>query len=280
VIEDVLFQFVNHYKAPTEEGYCRDTNIYCIPWSQCRANVMLVNKLLLEPAGTATHRWQKYTALNLLPIQTQGSVEWRHMHGTADMEKLTTWLNIIGSIVKFSKNAGLDDVVKTIKVLNDTSAYQQFFNSILQGYLPYNDTYRGPMADGVINAKNGLLNWELAKSKPKASKLYKTREEAPIWTTVPGQPEPAPAADAAAVNPLGRRARTEPPPNPLRGGGGRFIVGRNDFLDEVGLAEQAAPPVEWDAVINTEMQRIHEARQRRLQELAERLVGQNNQGEF
>lgn len=167
VIEDVLFRYVNFHKAPTEEGYCRDTNIYCIPWSQCRVNTMFVNNLLLSPVGTATHRWQKYTALNLQPIQTQGTVEWRHMHGTADMEKLTTWLNVIGSIMKFSKEASLEDVVKTIKILNDTSAYQQFFNSILQGYLQYEEEYRGPMSDGVINAKNGLFNWEINKAAPK-----------------------------------------------------------------------------------------------------------------
>ncbi len=171
VVEDVLFEFVNFSNAKEKQGYCRDTNIYCIPWSQCRMNQQLVGKLFNNPVG-AFKRWQKYTALNLLPILTQGTVEWRHMHGTADMKKLTTWFNLIGSIMAFAKNASFEDVVKTIKVLNDTSAYQQFFNSVLQGYIPYDNTYQPAMSDGVINAKSSLINWELNKDKPTKKSIY------------------------------------------------------------------------------------------------------------
>lgn len=174
VIEAVLFQFVNHYKCKDPQGYCRDTNLYCIPWSGCRMNRNFIERFFANPAmlvpdrrGLGTRAWEKYTALNFKPIGEHGTVEWRHMHGTADMDKLSKWLNMIGSIMKFCKEQEFMDIVKTIKVLNDVSTYQQFFQSVLGGNLEYKEEYRAPMAEGVINAKYSLINWEANKDKPK-----------------------------------------------------------------------------------------------------------------
>jgi hypothetical protein len=164
VFEDVLFHYANHHKEKTEYGYCRDTGVYCIPWNQCRMNVEFVRKMFNDPKS-AVKNWQKYTALNMLPIATQGTVEWRHMHGTNDMEKLKTWFNLIGSIMAFAKKVDFDDVVKTIQSLNDTSAYQQFFYSVLQNYLPYNESYAHCMAEGVMHAKYGLINKDVKLEK-------------------------------------------------------------------------------------------------------------------
>jgi hypothetical protein len=170
VVEDVLFRFVNHYNAPTPDGYSRDTNLYCIPWNQCRMNFGLVNKLFANPGG-ALKNWQKYTALNLLPVISQGTVEWRHMHGTNDMDKLKKWFDMIGSIMLFAKTADFNDVVQTVYVLNDTSAYQQFFNGVFQGTLPYTDDYQVALAEGVINAKYALVSWEKLKGKADPKKV-------------------------------------------------------------------------------------------------------------
>lgn len=165
VFENVLFQYVNHYKKQEEQGYCRDTNLYCIPWSACKMNKHFVDTVFNSPGDV--RMWEKYTALNLAPIREHGTVEWRHMHGTADMEKLTTWLNLIGSIMKFCKENSFDDIVKTVKVMNDVSTYQQFFQAVLQDTLPYQEEYRRPMAEGIVNAKYSLLNWEAKKSGKK-----------------------------------------------------------------------------------------------------------------
>jgi hypothetical protein len=180
VFESVLFQFVNHYKAKEKQGYCRDTNLYCVPWSQCRMNRNFIEKFFDDPSifvpdrrGLGTRQWEKYTALNFIPISEKGTVEWRHMHGTADMEKLSIWLNIIGSVMKFCKSNSFDDIVKTIKVLNDVSTYHEFFTSVLGDTLPYLEEYRQPMAEGVVNAKYSLMNWEVNKNKPKEKKSKK-----------------------------------------------------------------------------------------------------------
>lgn len=169
VFEEVLFQYVNHYKKKEEQGYCRDTNLYCIPWSACRMNRKFVDNLFSNAAHTH-HNWQKYTALNLLPISEKGTVEWRHMHGTCDMEKLTTWYNIIGAIMRFAKERSFDSIVDTIKVMNDVSTYKQLFDEVLSGTLVYDEQYRKLLRDGVVNAKYSLLNWEFNKDMPKNKK--------------------------------------------------------------------------------------------------------------
>jgi hypothetical protein len=165
VIEDVLFRFVNRYRVDEAEhpdGMCRDTNIYCVPWSQCRMNTRLIERLLFNP-GEVPANWQKYSALNLIPVQTQGTVEWRHLHGTNDMDKLLKWLNVIGSIMQYAKNTPFDEVITQLKRLNDVSTYQQFFQSIVGTHIPYSEDYRRLLADGCINAKYSLINWEPMK---------------------------------------------------------------------------------------------------------------------
>lgn len=186
VFEEVLFQFINHFKAPEEQGYCRDTNLYCIPWSACRMNNKAIEKVF-QAQSTFRH-WQKYTALNILPVTDKGTVEWRHMHGTCNMEKLTIWANLIGAIMRYCKSANLDDVVQRIKTLNDVSTYQQFFEEVLRHVLPYDEKYRRLMAEGVVNAKLALINWdgskEVKKGKPKTLDNY-----AGLGLMPPGPPD-------------------------------------------------------------------------------------------
>ncbi len=154
VVEDVMFQFVNT-GLPEGVGE-RDTNLYCVPWSQCRMNRTLLSTLLQLGHKAAFKNWQKYTALNLVPITTYGTVEFRHMHGTSDMGKLTTWINLIGSLMRFSKESTYDEIVATLKILNDVSAYERFYTAVLGNYLPYNETFRQKLFDGVLNAKYSL----------------------------------------------------------------------------------------------------------------------------
>lgn len=44
--------------------------------------------------------WSKYTAFNLKPVTSFGSVEFRHMHGTGDAEEINTWLHVLENLWK------------------------------------------------------------------------------------------------------------------------------------------------------------------------------------
>lgn len=183
--EAVIFQFINHHNKREDQGFCRDTNLYCIPWLGCKINRKMVDKVFNDldgfredGRGTGTGRnWRKYTALNFLPIGTQGTIEWRHMHGTNDMDKLTIWFNVIGAIMDFCQRKTFEEVRQTILTLNDTSAYQRFFTDVLQNSLPYSEQYRRAMSEGVIQAKLSLSGFKERKpvvTKKAAKPLFGT----------------------------------------------------------------------------------------------------------
>lgn len=157
VAEDILFEFV---------GGNRESNIYCIPWAHCRAHFDLIQSFLSNPTSQLK-KWNKYTALNLIPLSSYGTVEFRQMHGTADFDKLQRWINIIGSIFRMAKETELNALIAEIKTLNTTSQYEQFFQRMIGGNLPYNDKYRSKMEEGVIFAKYSLIS--LSKKSNKKS---------------------------------------------------------------------------------------------------------------
>lgn len=160
IAEEILFEYV---------GGHRDSNIYCIPWSQCRSHFDLIQNFLTRP-DFQLKKWNKYTALNLLPLSSIGTIEFRQMHGTADMEKITRWVNIIGAMFKWAKEVELKDLIGEIKTLNTTSQYETFFNRLVGSQLVYNDTYRAKLEAGVISAKYSLIS----ASRPKNSKASDT----------------------------------------------------------------------------------------------------------
>lgn len=290
VVEAILFQYVNHHKKQEEQGYCRDTNLYCIPWSSCRMNRNFIEKFFDNPAvfvpdrrGLGVRAWEKYTALNFLPIAEHGTVEWRHMHGTADMEKLTTWLNIVGSIMKFCKENTFDDIVKTIKVLNDVSTYQQFFTAVLGGVLEYKAEYRSPMAEGVINAKYSLINWEANKGKDKTATKKSLAAEAllrplePDWEAMEALEDMAPENTPQPWAGDAPRAAFDGEVNPARFGdalrglrAGQVPVAQQVREAVAGLVEQDALAAARERIARQErnMRAAEQERWRQMQEAA------------
>jgi hypothetical protein len=199
VVEDILFRFV---------GQDRENNIYCLPWSQCRMHHDRVDKITSNVDRTS-RSWQKYTALNLIPLRSQGTVEFRQMHGTADMKKLTTWINLIGCIFKYGTNTELTELIKEIKALNSTSEYEVFFGRVLGNYLPYTPDYRTSLEGGIISAKYGLINWKKDKKEAKdasaGSAVYNTDWPAPIDDVEEDEEEPE--------RPMFRQVPVPPPHN-------------------------------------------------------------------
>ena len=161
IVEDIIFEFV---------GNNRDTNIYCIPWNQCRNHFNLIDNFLRDSNYTLAS-WQKYTAVNLIPLASLGTMEFRQMHGTSDLGKLTQWVNIIGALFKYGKSHELKDLIAKVMTLNNTSQYEQFFTEVLGGQLAYSERYRQRMEEGIIFGKYTLSTYgttplKLSKSAP------------------------------------------------------------------------------------------------------------------
>ena len=89
VYEEVLFAMV----APN-----RKDNIHCVPLTETLLNVRYKYDLTNMVAS-----WHKYTALNILPLQKLGTVEFRHLQGTDDVELVAEWLMVLEGLWVYSQ---------------------------------------------------------------------------------------------------------------------------------------------------------------------------------
>jgi Putative amidoligase enzyme len=150
-LERVLFDFI---------GNDRDNNIFCVPWYQCSISQDFVRKFAND-ANYTTRSWQKYTALNILPLRSQGTLEFRHLEGTCDVTRITNWLNILGCIVKYTVDNSLDDIKQLILNMNTVSNYGAFVENVFGQWAPLltsNPDYQLSISNGVIDSKICLLN--------------------------------------------------------------------------------------------------------------------------
>lgn len=69
----------------------RRNNIYCVPLMATSMPRYIQQKGLNGMVGA----WHKYTALNAKPLSQFGTVEFRHLQATDDMDTIDRWLSII-----------------------------------------------------------------------------------------------------------------------------------------------------------------------------------------
>ena len=169
-MERCLFNFV---------GADRDKNIYCVPLhSTVYLRTLNYWEKQKNPAYIAK-TWQKYTALNLVPMLTYGTVEFRHMHGTADLYKLRQWLLILTNLFNVADKP-FEELREQLFALNTTCAYEDLFNQVFGGIVPYTDEYSELLEEGILTAKMS----ELQPSTPAVA-----RPTATLWATPPEMDE-------------------------------------------------------------------------------------------
>jgi len=78
-------------------GEKRKHNIHCVPLSYT-----LLPKYYNCSISTLIDSWSKYTAFNLKPVKTQGTVEFRHLFGTGDKKVYQRWLTMLMELWSFA----------------------------------------------------------------------------------------------------------------------------------------------------------------------------------
>jgi hypothetical protein len=174
VFENLLFAFV---------GNDRDKNIFCVPWQETTLSYSVIPKLVTDPGSI--RNWQKYTALNLLPIMSQGSVEWRHLHGTSNRDQIYTWLRLIGHMYAYVLSCEFDKTADVFKALNTSSAYDKMLDEVYKG-----DADRLRVPNYRVLLEEGVLAMKFALMEPaKQIKVSKNIDWTPAWTVDPGLQE-------------------------------------------------------------------------------------------
>lgn len=180
----------------------RYNNIFCVPLHETRATFdVVVNGDVNDWVGRWKN-WEKYTAINLLPMFSLGTIEFRHMGGTCDLERINTWTTIIGKMFAWARTHSLDETINVLKVLNTTSQYQAILTQIFGEVAPAlrNNTFIQDMEAGVLMLKYGCSN-----SKKK-------KEESPQLPQWPDLPQAAPAREAPRRARLGDFVAVAPAP--------------------------------------------------------------------
>jgi hypothetical protein len=85
------------------------------------------------------NNWHKYTALNLLPIGRLGSVEFRHMPGTFNIQQIVNWIDLICCLKVYAYRNTLESIIDDITRLNSNSRYHQFVEKVFQDRCIYLD---------------------------------------------------------------------------------------------------------------------------------------------
>jgi len=84
LLEPFFFSFV---------GEKRKSSIYCVP-----LNYTTLPSIYCKAFSEIADSWHKYTAFNILPVKSFGTVEFRHLEGTNDLNRFTTWLTAIKAL--------------------------------------------------------------------------------------------------------------------------------------------------------------------------------------
>lgn len=151
-VEELLFSYV---------GDDRKDNIFCVPWNQCGLSYNIVGKIASYEGKSVwpLRIWQKYSALNMLPISEQGSIEFRHLGGTCDLKKIMGWINILSCIHKYSTTLSFSDIRAKIMNMNTVSNYREWMTEVFGEYA---DLLRIPgfekqLSSGVVDSKLSLM---------------------------------------------------------------------------------------------------------------------------
>lgn len=127
----------------------RKNNIHCVPLDQ---TTLCENYRRTLPLFV--QKWSKYTALNLLPLSTQGTIEFRHMEGHKDAEKFEAWLKTLENLWAYGKSNILNK-----GFLNKPNAILDAFDVIFRDAWIKNIRASVPalVADSLIDIKLALL---------------------------------------------------------------------------------------------------------------------------
>jgi len=154
-VERLLFQYV----SPN-----RKDSIFCVPWYQSGLTYDYVTSMMENPKSTKN--WQKYSALNLIPIYVQGSIEFRHLEGTCDVTRITNWISFIGKLFDAATTKSLAEVRDELCNMNTVSNYREWLTTLFGGYAEHFlnlPDYERALFHGVVDSKYMLSSGEKAK---------------------------------------------------------------------------------------------------------------------
>lgn len=118
----------------------RRNNIHCVPLTETA-----MPALYKKPLPMLVKAWHKYTALNLKRLVDLGTMEFRHLHGTGDVQEFNTWLSVLENLWKLCQRTTISEAT-----LNKQNILE-WFETIFSG-APTILAYRTTLFDIIRNS--------------------------------------------------------------------------------------------------------------------------------
>lgn len=148
LFEDALFEFA---------GAWRYNNIFTVPVS---------NTTLCQPAMVDVHNeygplmtvqnWPKYSALNVAPLFTMGTIEFRQMGGTWNEEQIQVWVLMCACIRHFAQDLSVGTFRELLRTMKTQSNYADLARKVfgsLAGYLNLTNSINERIVDAKVFLK-------------------------------------------------------------------------------------------------------------------------------
>lgn len=136
LFEDLLFEFA---------GESRRRANFCVPISETQLTHHIRNLIYdVIPFESLSRSWDKYSALNLRNLvglseeedpegkTKKGTAEFRHFGGTADLNQILNWTNILLRIYEYSKRTPLDIFVEKFNYMKSFHDFNQFKQEVFK----------------------------------------------------------------------------------------------------------------------------------------------------
>jgi len=144
----------------------RLNSIFCSPLHEDIGRVKgEINKLYAQD-GVRLMGWSKYFALNIEPLwgvpmesAKIGTVEFRHMAGTTDVEHIIEWINLIVGLKISAKKMDTQELVKSLNKMNTISSYNHLVTEVFKDWAAHllsQPTFKEDVEHGVLMAKMTL----------------------------------------------------------------------------------------------------------------------------
>ncbi len=129
----------------------RRNNIHCVPLTDTH----LPSKYHKDILHLRNH-WTKYAALNICRLRDLGTFEFRHLHGTGDVNEVSVWLKILDNLWTLSRQVVIDE-----EALSDHARIYAWFDTI------FNPSEKTMMLGGQLHniIQNSLVDVKFSTIK-------------------------------------------------------------------------------------------------------------------
>lgn len=122
IFEDSLFEFADAK---------RKNSIFCVPIYKSGLCMALSDYLYKDCNFLSViEQWNKYSSLNILPLTSKGTIEFRIFPGTDEFKKIIEWINIILSLDVAADKLSIEEIHAHVSKLNTDSYYRKFKTEI------------------------------------------------------------------------------------------------------------------------------------------------------